>query len=512
MGALPQQTRSFAVTPVAPDLLYPPRSQPPRSNHRPNERSNLAWDVFLDLDAQPHGSLRERLTAALRAAIRAGRLAPGAVLPPSRNLAVELRCSRWAVTEAYNQLVVEGHLEARQGSATRVCAPAPQTTESSTPAPAPVRYDLTPGRPDLRAFPNRRWLEALRSTMVTGALTDLAYPQIGGNPTLRELIADYLRRSRGAHAGAADVVITNGVTGGVAHACWALRNSGVTALAVEDPGRPQLRKVAAAQGLEVVGIPVDDEGLRVDHLARHPGLRAVLVTPAHQLPTGAAMSSARRAALLSWAHAADGIVLEDDSYAPFRYGGRPARTLQSLDPDRVLLFGSTSTTLAPAIGIGWLLCPRAWATQFTAACFPPPSGLIQATLARFLETGAYDRHLLTTRNRYRVRRTELVRHLAASLPEARIGGADAGLHLVAHLPARIKSAEVVRSLSRDGVRISDLDTYRTWPDPQAPGLVIGYGNLPDAAVEGAVERIAAVVRIGLPIRHRIGLPTERPRT
>ncbi|SFD31844.1 GntR family transcriptional regulator / MocR family aminotransferase [Streptomyces aidingensis] len=504
---------------MTPRPLYRPAATISRSNRPADLRSNLAWSVFLDLDAQPYPTLRDRLAAALRAAIRSGRLAPGSALPPSRTLATELRCSRWAVTEAYGQLVAEGHLVARTGSATRVRevdppADAPAPPAPAPPAPAHAPYDLTPSLPDLRAFPNRRWLDALRSTMVAGALTDLAHPPPDGNPRLRGLVADYLRRGRDARAEAADVLITGGVTDGVLRVCRALRGAGFTALAVEDPGWPGLRQAAAAEGLEVIGVPVDEEGLRVDLLARHPGLRAVLVAPGHQFPSGAVLSPARREALLAWARETDGVVLEDDSAPPFRYAGRPTGTLQGRDADRVFLLGSTSKTLAPGIGIGWLLVPRRWASvvQATATATDPerPSGLWQATMARFMEAGAYDRHLRATRGRYRLRRAALVRQLAASLPEVRLGGADAGLHLVAHLPAGVEETAVVRRLGRFGVRLAGLDNYRLRPDPGRPGLVIGYGNLPDAAVPGVIERITTAARIGLGNPVRNGPAAVRP--
>ncbi len=499
---------------MAPRPLYRPPTQIPRSNRDANLRSNLAWNVFLDLEAQSHPALRDRLAAALRSAIRSGRLAAGAALPPSRSLAAELRCSRWVVTEAYGQLAAEGLLEARTGSATRVRAVSPQpAAEPGPPPPVPTRYDLTPSLPDLRAFPHRRWLEALRGTMVAGALTDLAHPTPDGNPRLRDLVADYLRRVRGTRAESADVLITTGVTDGVARVSRALRRAGITTLAVEDPGWPGLRQAAAAEGLAVLGIPLDEEGIRVEELARHRGVRAVLVTPAHQFPTGAVLSPARRAALLSWARDVDGLVLEDDSGPPFRYAGQPPGTLQGLDPDRVFLLGSTSKTLAPGIGIGWLVPPRSWAAGLDAAGTDQvrPSGLWQATLARFLEAGAYDRHLRTTRARYRRRRAALIRQLAESLPEARVGGADAGLHLVAHLPAGVEETAVVRRLVRSGVKLAGLDTYRLQADPRNPALVIGYGNLPDAAVPGVAERITAAVRIGLEFLGRSGPATVAPR-
>lgn len=524
MGALPHQTRRTHAPPAARGPLYRPAAPSDRSNPRSVLRSNLAWSVFLDLDSLPHLTLRERIAAAIRGAVRAGRLAPGAALPPSRALAAELGCSRWAVTEAYGQLATEGYLEARRGSATRVRAvtapdaplgpapaalPGPVAPGPRLPMPALTRHDLTTGVPDLRAFPNRRWLDALHNAMVTGALTGLAHPGQAGDPGLRDLLADYLRRGRGVQAEAADILITNDLADGLSAACRMLRTAGVTALAVEDPGPPRLRRVAAAEGLDVVGIPVDAEGIRGDLLAAQPRVRAVLVTPLHQVPTGAVLSTARRSALLSWARDVGGFVLEDDSPPPFRYDARPAGSLQGLDPGRVMLLGSTSMTLAPGIGIGWLVRPRAWTCGPDSVGLARPSGLWQATLARFLEAGSYDRHLRTSRARYRRRRATLVRQLAASLPEARAEGAAAGLHFTVRLPPGVAEAALVRRLDRAGVSLTGLDFFRLREDPRHPALVVGFGNLPDAAVATVTERIAAAVRIGLENPGRSGPAAEQ---
>jgi GntR family transcriptional regulator/MocR family aminotransferase len=426
--------------------------------------------VLLELTGP--GPKHEQLARALRKVVRG--LEDGVAVPPSRQLAADLGCSRWVVTQAYAQLVAEGYLGGRTGSATRVRRVAGAVAAKQPARAAAPRYDLAPGLPDLRHFPRQRWADAVRGVLATAPHTDFGLPDRAGHPRLRRVLAGYLRRVRGADPG--DVVICGGVTDGVSRVCHALRETGVTRLAVEDPGWTRLRRVASSAGLTVDPVPVDDEGIQV---ARIPaGTRAVLVTPAHQFPTGTVLSPRRRAELLDWARDVDGLILEDDYDAEFRYDRRPVGTVQGTDPGRVALFGSVSKTLSPALGLGWVVLPPQW----TVSGHAPPV-VDQLALAGFVDSGGYDRHLRAARLRYRTRRDRL----AEALGPARLSGVAAGLHLVLHLdrhPDR-NAAAVVRAARERGVKVTDLDDYRVAPGE--PALVLGYGNLADNAVETAAR-------------------------
>jgi GntR family transcriptional regulator/MocR family aminotransferase len=456
----------------------------------------------------------------------------GSALPPSRHLSRELGCSRWVVTESYAQLTAEGYLTARTGSATRVrwSGTTPDDPGPSTappPAPTPRPLDLAPGRPDTRAFPRTRWLAALRAELATASADELGFPDPQGHPRLRAVLAEYLVRSRGARLAPDDLRITTGVTDGVARLCRALAVSATTtspsssasstaapAIAVEDPGWPQLRAVVEAAGLRTVPIPVDEHGLRVDALraaaasaavaaavdtsaasASSP-IRAVILAPAHQFPTGSVLAPARRAQLLRWAEESDALILEDDYDSEFRYDRRPIGTLHGMAPERVALFGSVSKTLAPALGLGWYAAPERWRHADRAAnpdAVRPPL-LDQLALARFLSDGSYDRHLRTTRLSYRTRRDRLLTALQQTLPPGcTVSGAAAGLHLVLDLPPGTRTATVTAAAARLGIDITDLDRYRHPPDPTRPALVLGYGNLPDRSIPPAVTALGAAL-------------------
>ncbi|MFF4056463.1 PLP-dependent aminotransferase family protein [Streptomyces sp. NPDC001668] len=461
-------------------------------------QTNLAGDLLLNLGRPGDGPLHERVKRALRSAIREGRVEVGTALPPSRQLAADLGCSRWAVTEAYGQLVAEGYLEARSGSATRVRWSNDSGTEAERPAAgqAPAaRFDLAPGLPDLRAFPRRRWADAIREQLTTTAFTEFGYPQPGGHPRLRRLLAEYLGRSRGVIATPGDVTVCASVTDGVRRVCQALPADGITAVGCEEPGWTRLREVIRATGLEPVPVRVDEGGLRVDDLTGRPGLRAVLTAPAHQFPLGAVLVPERRAALLDWARRVDGVVLEDDYDAEFRYDRRPVAAVQGMDPSRVILFKSLSKTLSPALGIGWMVAPPRWTDRLrrTDQAATQPSTPDQLAFASLLESGAYDRHLRACRHRYRGRRDTLVQALTDQLPGAEISGIAAGLHLILRLPATVDTSAVVTAAAARSLRVADLAAYHATDDHADHGLVLGYGNLADSMVDEAVRHLRKAV-------------------
>ncbi|MFD3485454.1 PLP-dependent aminotransferase family protein [Streptomyces sp. NPDC058665] len=468
-------------------------------------RTDPAWGTLLDLGERAAGPLHLRLVRALRAAVVDGRIAPGSALPPSRALAADLGCSRWVVTEAYGQLVAEGYFEARGGSATRVRRAAAGRAAGSGRPPQQAswqpEFDMAPGIPDLREFPRKRWADAVREA--TGTLTpaDFGHPDPAGHPGLRQHVAAYLVRGRGAALDAGQLVVCGGTLDGVLRLSRALRAAGHTHVALEDPGWSRLRTAVTAAGLTAVAVPVDDEGLRVDLLRREPRVRAVIVAPAHQFPTGVVLTPPRRAELIAWARESDGLIMEDDYDAEFRYDRHPVGTLQGMAPERVALMGSLSKTLSPAMRIGWAVVPPDLLDGLYAAdaVGSPPPVIDQAAFSRFLESGSYDRHLRASRLRYRRRRDSLLTEIAERLPVHRVSGAAAGFHLLLHLTG-CAAGDVVRGAARRGVRLVDLAEYTAGEAAagEAAGrgcvLVIGYGNLADRSVPEAVRRLADAIR------------------
>lgn len=449
--------------------------------------SGAGAHLHLELDRE-RGALGRQVESGLRAAIRDGRLAAGAALPSTRALAHDLGVSRRLVVDAYAQLVAEGWLVARQGAGTTVAASArPGDAPAAAEPPAErLRYDFFPGTPDLAAFPRTAWLRALRTVLQGAPDASLQYPDPAGTPELRTALAAHLGRVRGVLAGPEDVAIVSGARQGLTLLGRVLAASGSRSVAVELPSLPQHADSLRAAGLDVVGVAVDADGIDVARLARS-GADAVVVTPAHQFPLGVALAPERRAALLAWAAAAPGrLVIEDDYDAEFRYDRRPVGALQARDPDRVAYLGSASKTLAPGLRLGWIVARdplRGRLVREKALDDHGSPALDQLALARLLDSAAYDRHIRLARRRYRARRDALAAALAVEVPDARLEGLAAGLHVIARLPAPFAGDALIAAAAERGVGVYPLGP----PGGPADALIMGYAGLPEPAIAEGVR-------------------------
>jgi GntR family transcriptional regulator/MocR family aminotransferase len=447
-------------------------------------------DLLVALDREDRRPLRVQLEEQLRDGVRSGRLHAGTALPSTRALAQELGVARGVVVEAYGQLVAEGFLVARRGSATRVAKVAP----AAAPAPAtaarlaPVRFDLRPESADRGAFPRRAWLAATRRALADAPDADLGYGAWAGAPALRAVLAAYLGRARGVVAEPDHIVVTAGITQAIALLAGLLRARGARRVLVEEPGFWPHRTILRRAGLEPLPVDVDEGGMRTEAL---PVAAAALVTPAHQMPTGAVLAPERRAALLDWATAHDALVIEDDYDGEYRYDREPVGALQGLGGGRVVYLGSTSKTLAPALRLGWMVLPgslagaiadeRGWSDGGSPA-------LDQLALASFIERGELDRHLRRMRLRYRRRRDRLVAALGDHLPHARVGGVAAGLHITVALAADADVDAVLAGALQRGVAVFATE------QAGRSLLLLGYANIDEAAIDPAVRALAAAVR------------------
>ncbi len=473
---------------------------------------------FLQLSpaSAPARGLTNWLVAAIRAAIIDGRLRTGTSLPATRLLADDLGVSRGAVVEAYQRLADEGLVSARPGTGTKVCGlPPPTGRERAAPTgpergaperPAPAllpqpwraraELDLSPGVPDLAAFPRAAWLRAERSVLDRASVTELGYGDPRGSQTLRQELAGWLARTRGLRATADDIIVVSGVAQALALLAQWLNAHGRTRIAVEDPGSVGSHDELTYWGLATVPVPVDEHGLQTSHLASS-GLPAVLLTPAHQFPTGVVLAPQRRRELLDWAVTADAVIIEDDYDAEYRYDRAPVPALQAAAPSQVAYAGTTSKTLAPGLRLGWLVPPVRLHADLVEAKHASDLGspaLAQLVLARLIATGELEQHIRLVRKRQRTRRDALLGVLREQLPEARVQGVPAGLHLLITFPARagqVDDADLAERIHQAGVLVHPLSWHRQLPGP--PGLVLGYAaHTPDQLREAA-RRIAAVL-------------------
>ncbi len=495
---------------------------------------------FLQLSAAsaPARGLTTWLADALRAGICDGRLPEGVSLPATRVLADDLGVSRGVIVEAYQRLREEGLVGARRGAGTRVLpltprhqqpdpSPAAPADRPRTPAdtPAPPRLprrwrgqaetDLSPGVPDLSAFPRAAWLRAERAVLAQANAADLGYDDPRGNAWLRKELAGWLSRTRGLRTSPEDIIIVTGVAQALALLAQGLRERATTGIAVEDPGSRGARDELIHWGLDPVPIPVDDQGLQVGDLVCS-GLRAALLTPAHQFPTGVVLAPQRRRDLLAWA-ASGGLVIEDDYDAEYRYDRAPVPALQASAPDRVAYAGSTSKTLAPGMRLGWLVPPRRMHAQLVTAKHASDLGspaLPQLVLAHLIAGGELERHVRLVRKRLRNRRDALLDALREHLPRACVQGVPAGLHLLITFPDladEVDDADLANRIHQAGVLVHPLSWHRQRPGP--PGLVLGYAAHPPDQLREAAQLIAHAVQMSRtgPVTNTRVLPTSAPR-
>jgi GntR family transcriptional regulator/MocR family aminotransferase len=454
-------------------------------------------DFLVQLDRHGDEPLYEQLERTLRDSIREGRLPAGTRLPSSRGLAAELGISRGVVTSAYDQLAAEGYLETRQGAPVRV-ARGVRAQPGRPPTPSLVEkfaYDFTPGLPDLAGFPRDRWLRSVRTAWRESALDAVGYTDPRGVPELREALADYLRRARGAAPDPEHLLICTGFRQGLSLTCRWLFASGLEHVALEDPGWHAQRLIVEEAGLAVTPIPVDAHGIDVAELEAS-GAEAVVLTPAHQFPSGAVLSPRRRAELIEWAELGDRLIIEDDYDAELcrdRVGA-----LQGLAPDRVLYIGSASKRLTPGMRLGWMLTPSwlSWALISSKAIEDAGSEVAgQLALADFISRGELERHLRRMRLRYAQRREALLAAIGRELPDWEPLGARDGLHLTVALPRGVDEPGLLAAAARHGVGVEGLSLHSYTGDCPA-GLVLGHGYMSEPAIERGLQLLSVAARGG----------------
>jgi GntR family transcriptional regulator / MocR family aminotransferase len=456
-------------------------------------------ELLISVSRDGSWTLGAQIEDQLRRAIRDGALRPGAGVPSTRDLARQIGVSRRVVVDAYAQLAAEGYLSLRQGARPRVsdaATVAGQRQAVVAPAAPRPRFDFRPSVPDVSTFPRAAWLRSLREALATMTDADLGYGDPRGAQALRLALADYLGRVRGVVAEPEHIVVTSGYTQGLGVVCHALAAAGAKRIALEDPSNPEDGLVAARAGLKPVLIGVDEAGTRVDELERADA-DAVVLTPAHQHPTGVVLTGERRTALLAWLRASDAIAIEDDYDAEYRYDRAAIGALQGLDPDRVIYAGSASKTLAPALRIGWLVVPPSLLQAVIHEKLLADRGtarIEQHAFADFLTRGELDRHLRRMRARYRSRRDALVDALTETLPDAAVRGVAAGLHVTVHLPDGDNEQTIREQAQNRRVELETMSDYRPDTRGRPPVLLLGYAQMPEPAIRAGVHELAKAVR------------------
>ncbi|MEV6304901.1 PLP-dependent aminotransferase family protein [Actinoplanes sp. NPDC051861] len=452
-------------------------------------------ELLLTVARDRPGTLSAQIQSQIRDCVRDGSLHAGTPVPSTRDLARQLGVSRKVVVDAYAQLAAESYLITRQGAQPRI-ADGPFPNAAATPRPAaarPDRFDFMPARPDVSSFPRAAWARCLRDAVAEITVADLGYGDPFGTGAMRDALAGHLGRVRGVVTVPDRIVVTNGYLQGLGLICRALAARGARRIACEDPGGVDESRIAARAGLEVVRVPVDALGLRVDLLAA-AHVDAVILTPAHQHPTGVVLAPERRTALISLLRATGAVAVEDDYDAEYRYDRSPVGALQGLDPEHVVYAGTVSKILAPALRLGWMVLPP----SLVDAVREEEHGTArveQLAFAHFLRRGDLDRHLRRMRTRYRRRRDTMIAALAESFPQATVRGIAAGLHVTVELPRTADEAAVAAAARALGIALATMGDYSTRAD-RPPTLILGYSQMTESRLREGVRELAAATRTG----------------
>jgi GntR family transcriptional regulator / MocR family aminotransferase len=468
------------------------------ANSEPSDWATSGVDLFLDL--RPGKGIRAQIEEGLREAIRTQRLPQGARLPASRALARDLGVSRGTVLAAYTQLVAEGWISGRPGSATVVSAETAGWAPDAVDRPRRElrwRFDFRPGRPDPSSFPRTEWLRALRRGLADAPDRALGYSDTRGRFPLRSELAAYLGRARGLRVTPDDMIVTTGFTQTLNLIAQALTRRGVLRFAIEEPCMPEHRAIVRAAGHTVVLLPVDQQGAAVELLADHPDVGAVLLTPHRQHPLGVTLSARRRSWLLDWARSTGAFVIEDDYDGEFRYDTHPIGPLQGLEPRAVVYTGTASKTLVPGLRLGWLAAPDGLAgalNEHKRLTEGQPGVLEQLAFTEFLRSGGYDRHVRKMRLRYRHRRDRVVQALREGVPGLPVTGTAAGLNVLVHLPDAETERAAVAAANGRGIGIEGLIGGDYYERGGTAGLIVGYAATPEHAYASAVDALVAALR------------------
>lgn len=476
------------------------------------------------------GPAYRQLYRLLRQCILEGRLGPGTRLPSSRQLAADLSIARNTVLQVYEQLGVEGYVTAATGRGTFVADIShdlPVRVRSAAQADVPPPWGTQGARlsargeqlmrslghsdrqygafmagvPDVAAFPVREWMRIQNRHWRKLRPELLSYAPSGGYPPLRQALSEHLGATRSVVSNAGQVVITSGIHQVIDVAARLLCDVG-DRVWIEEPAYWGIRNLLLSQGLDVVGIPVDAQGMnpRVADLHRPP--RMIIVTPSHQYPLGMVMSLARRRRLLEIARRHGCWIVEDDYDSDFRYEARPLPSLQGLDESGLVIYaGSFSKMLFPGLRLGYAVVPEALARAFAsgvAELYREGQLMTQSIMAEFLREGYINSHKRRMRSLYAARRACLIDSVQTRYGSSlRIVGDKAGLHLVLALPRHVDDVSICRIAYQRGIMARPLSNYYLDSGRAQKGLVLGYAAVPEDEIPPAFTVLADVIDVAL---------------
>lgn len=464
--------------------------------------------TWIHLDRTSDIPLYRQIYDSFRSKILQGEMKSGEKLPSSRELAVSLLVSRNIIVEAYDQLLSEGYIEGRHGSGTFVAegtylehltqqAFIPIESARETNEKNNDLIHFRAGIPALDLFPRKTWGK-LADYICTNAPDEaFGYGKPEGRYELRSVLAQYLRRTRGVICTPEQLLITTGATQALSMIAKLLYSPDAEII-VEDPVTHEIHTIFSMPGATLYPIPVDEHGLRTELLPSHKKPKFIYVTPSHQYPIGGILPIQRRVQLIQYARTTGCYIVEDDYDSEFRYESAPVSSLQGLDPDRVIYIGTFSKILSPALRMGYLILPQSlidsgrqlkWFTDLHT-----PS-LEQLILARFIEKGYLERHIVKMKKLYRKRRDFMIHCLESSFGDnVVIMGHSTGLHLIAQFTNVHFTPSLLERIEQNGVKVYPVEIHAISKGKQLDPIILGYGNVSEEKIAIGIERLSFVLQ------------------
>lgn len=460
--------------------------------------------IWLEIDRTMDIPLIRQVYEQIRIRILDGELMAGEKLPPTRELASHLGISRNVVIEAYEQLLAEGYIEARQGSGTYVAEGAFLNQQKKKDVLSFVEIhqseenandviDFRSGIPALNLFPRNTWGKIAKEVCLNATNSVFGYGYPEGRAELRYILSQYLKRMRGVDCHPDQIVITSGATQGFTLIANLLLSAGDEVI-IEDPITFEIQRIFTSKGASLYPIPVDEQGMQTDFLPQKKKPKFIFVTPSHQFPLGGTLPIQRRIELIQFARNADCFIVEDDYDSEFRYQGAPISSLQGLDPDRVIYVGTFSKILSPALRLGYLILPPSLIKQSKDLKWymdlHAPS-LEQLTIARFIEEKHLERHIQKMKKIYDGRRKQARKCLTEEFGEnVQISGDSTGLHLIAEFKhIKFTNLMIEKIMEQHKVKIYPVEHHAIQKGIHQNKVILGYGNLSTDEIQEGIHRL-----------------------
>jgi len=481
------------------------------------------WHQLFQLDHANSQSLQTQLRLSLVNAILEGRIAIDLPLPSSRELARQLGVARNTVVLAYQHLVDENYLIARErrgyfvnpdilegrvDSSGNSKAFADDNVDVETvldlqsqrniQRPADwnhYQYPFIYGQVDSSLFPVNDWREACRLSLHVGAINEWTHDRIARDDELLvEQIHKRVLPRRGVWAEPDQILITTGAQNALFITAQLLLDKQST-VGIEDPCYPDARNIFSLFSGKQIEFPVGHEGVQTDE--RLAQCQLMYVTPSHQCPTTTTMPLAARQELLEQASQHGVMIVEDDYESELNFVGKPTPALKSLDEShRVIYIGSLSKTLAPGLRVGFMVGPKSFIAQARALrrlMYRHPPSNTQRTVGHFLALGHHDAAVMRLSQAYKQRWNLMNQALDQHMSLSSIAPAFGGSSYWVRLPDQVSAIELEQRAAAQSIYLNAGDTYFAEPVGNQNFCRLGFSSILDDRIEPGIEQLAKVI-------------------